>query len=306
MKRIVVTGGAGFIGSHLVRALLHGGHEVTVLDDLSVGTRANVPATAAFVQCDVRDTEAIRPVLERAEAVYHLAARVSVRASVDRFVDDASVNVMGTLSVLEACRRSAVKRLVLASSMAVYADSEAGTRVDERHAAEPASPYGIGKLAAEHYVLNVAPQFGIAPVVLRFFNTYGPGQAFTPYVGVITIFIRKLAQGQVPTIFGDGTQTRDFVSVHDIVQANVAALERGRAGGIYNIGSGRGTSVLQLAQLIAARFGKAGGFEHAPAQPGEIRNSVADIAAAARDLGYAPRGSLGDDLGELVALAGTR
>jgi UDP-glucose 4-epimerase len=258
-QRALVTGGAGFIGSHLVRALLEQGVEVSVLDDLSVGKPENVPAAAKFVKGDVRDANAVDEALGGVDCVFHNAAVVSVRASVEGFVRDADVNLMGTLNLMDRLDASGVRKAVLASSMAVYADSE--QQLAESHPTEPLSPYGIAKLAAERYWILMCRRFGIAATVLRYFNTYGPGQSFTPYVGVITIFINRLLAGEPLVIFGDGEQRRDFVHVDDIVAANLLALGANAADRIFNVGT---------------------------AKPGEMRSAVADISAIRDALGFAP------------------
>lgn len=299
-KRALVTGGAGFIGSHLTRALIARGMAVTVLDDLSTGKRENLPAGIEFIQGDVRDRSEVRHALEGADVVFHEAARVSIRNSVERFYDDAATNVMGTVSLLDACRNSSVRKFVLASSMAVYADRDEPIPVDESYTTEPIAPYGVAKLASEKYCLNVCPQLGIQPVVLRYFNTYGPGQTYTPYVGVITIFTRKLLAGETPVVFGDGEQMRDFVWVGDIVQANLRALDYLGSETTFNVGSGSGYTVNRVASLVAAAIDANARIDHGPPHEGEIRNSIADIRRAREHLGYAPVGRLEDRMRELV------
>jgi UDP-glucose 4-epimerase len=261
-----------------------------------------VPEGADFVHGDVRDRPTVLQVLEGADIVFHEAARVSIRASMDRFHDDAAVNVMGTLALLDAVAKRPVERIVFASSMGVYADAPGTRPVPEHHPQEPISPYGIGKLAAEKYCMVVARELGIRAAALRYFNTYGPGQAFTPYVGVITIFITKLLAGEPPTVFGDGRQTRDFVSVHDIVAANLLAADYSGDERIFNIGSGEGRDVLSIATLLRDRIAPDLEICHAEAHAGEIRNSVADIRRAQRELGYVPRGRFEDEIEGLIAL----
>ena len=300
MTRALVTGGAGFIGSHLVRRLLAAGHEVVVLDDLSMGRRANVVPQARFIHADVRSPEAVAEALAGVDIVFHEAARVSIRASVKEFYADADTNFMGTLNLLRACAGSRVKRFVLASSMAVYSDSPTPTPIPETHPTEPLSPYGIAKLASEKYCLQLCREMGIECHVLRYFNTYGPGQAFTPYVGVITIFIRKLLQGEAPTILGDGEQRRDFVHVSDIVEANLVAMAAPPgSGGIYNVGTGRATSVNEVAALLCERIDPSIRPVHLPAHPAELRYSIADASRLGR-LGFHARESLAGRIDELV------
>lgn len=301
-KRVLVTGGAGFIGSHLVDALLARGSEVVVYDNLSMGRRANVPDAAEFVEADIRDGDQLQRALRRVDCIYHLAARVSIRDTSDKFIEDAETNLMGTLAVLHACAASRPSHLVMASSMAVYADSPTPAPVNETYPTQPISGYGIAKLAAERYCLQLCPQMGIQPTVLRFFNTFGTRQTYTPYVGVITIFIRRLLAGEPIRIFGSGDQCRDFVHVSDIVagcllapQADCGVQER-----IFNIGTGQATSVRQIAATLIQRLAPNAQPEFAPAQPGELHNCVADIERARRVLGYQPRSTLADRIDEVI------
>ena len=292
LKRVLVTGGAGFIGHHLTRALLGRGVAVTVLDDLSMGRRENVPPAARFVAGDVRDARALDDALDGVDAVLHEAAVVSIRASVEHFVRDAEVNLMGTLTLLRAIDAHGVARAVLASSMAVYADSPRPEPLSEDAPTVPISPYGVAKLAAERYWLLLGAQTGIATTVLRYFNTYGPNQTPTPYVGVITIFIERLMAGAAPRIFGDGEQARDFIHVDDIVAANLAVLDApvaSVAGRLFNVGTGHPTSVNEVAAKLIAALAPGTRPEHLPAQPGEMRNAIADVTAIRTAIGWAPR-----------------
>jgi UDP-glucose 4-epimerase len=298
--RILVTGGAGFIGSHLARALLNAGHDVRVYDDLSMGRAENVPDGAEFVRGDVLDLAELRKATADVDIVCHLAARVSVRASMDSFVDDARVNLLGTLTVLSALSGSRVQRLVFASSMAVYADSPTAAPVGENHPTEPISPYGISKLAAEKYIRLMSRQLGTSAVILRFFNTYGAGQSYTPYVGVITIFVRRLLNGEPIVIYGDGEQRRDFVSVHDVVRATVTAATRSDVSGVINVGSGMATSVNEIATMLVGRLAPGTQPRYAAPQGGELRNAVADIGRARAVLAYQPSDRLDDRLDELI------
>ena len=300
-RRVCVTGGAGFIGVRLVSALLARGCDVTVLDDLSIGRRERVPAGARLVVGDIRDAGAVRKALAGCDAVAHLAARVAIRSSFEHAVDDASINVVGTASVLRhAIDAGSVKRFVLASSMAVYADSSAPRPIGEDHATDPASPYGVSKLAAERLVRLMCAQAGIGHVVLRLFNTYGPGQSLSPYVGVVTIFVNDLLEGRAVTIYGNGEQCRDFVHVDDVAGAFALALASDRPQGTYNIGTGRATSVNEIHRRVAAALGRESVPRCMAAVPGELRYCVAGIEAAGRDLGYTPEHTLDDDLAAVV------
>lgn len=299
---VFVTGGAGFIGSHLVRALLARGERVTVYDNLSTGLRANVPAGAAFVQGDVTDAAALDQAVKGHALVVHLAARVAIRSSYEFAVEDTHTNVVGTAALMRAAQRaSGVRRVVAASSMAIYADSPGPQPIDEQHPTHPISPYGVSKLALEQLVHGMAQAAGIGSTVLRFFNTYGPGQALSPYVGVVTIFANALRDGRAPTIFGDGEQCRDFVHVLDVTQALLRALDAPEASGAtYNVGTGIATSVNQLYSLVRGALGQPLDALHAPAVAGELRYSIADIGRIGQALGYVPAHKLEDALPAVV------
>jgi UDP-glucose 4-epimerase len=297
-RRALVTGGAGFIGSHVVRDLLARGIEVTVLDDLSTGRKEAVPAGADLVIGDVRAADDVRAGLAGADVVFHLAAKVSVRDSFDRFYHDADTNILGTANILRCLDPAVVRRFILASSMAVYAESGPGLTVAEEHPCTPLSPYGVGKHTAELLSAQVLAQRGVPFTALRYFNTFGPGQRFTPYVGVITIFVTRLLRGESPVVFGDGMQRRDFVHVDDIAAGTVAALDG--PPGTYNLGTGIATTVRELAELLVSRIAPDVEIETAPAQDGELRHSVADITRATSWLGYVPRRSLRADIGSVI------
>ena len=298
---IFVTGGAGFIGSHLVRALIERGERVTVFDNLSVGLRENVPAGATLVVGEVTDAAAVEQAMAGHSAVVHLAARVAIRSSFDFAVEDTHVNVVGTAAVMRAAHRGgSVKRVLSASSMAVYTDSPTPVPIGEAHPTRPISPYGISKLALEQLVHGMAQSAGMGSAVLRFFNTYGPGQALSPYVGVVTIFANALLAGKTPTIFGDGEQCRDFVHVADVVQACLRALDSDVTGETFNVGTGKATSVNRLFALVQDALEIPLAATHAAAVPGELRYSIADIGKARQLLGYAPQHSLERSLPEVV------
>lgn len=300
-ERILVTGGAGFIGSHLCRALLREGYQVRIVDDLSVGKVENVPAGCEFVRGSISDDNVLEQVTSDVQHICHEAARVTIRGSMDRFYEDAETNLMGTLRLLQWARKRGVRRFLYASSMAVYADADSPNPVPETHPLVPASPYGIAKLAAERYLLLLGSAMGIEPVVLRYFNTFGTRQSFTPYVGVITIFITKLLRKQPITIFGDGLQTRDFTHVSDIVQANLLALRAPHASGhIFNVGSGKGTTVLELATILKQMLWPEAPVLHEAAHSEELRYSVADVTRAASVLGYSPRTNLVAQIPEVI------
>ncbi len=308
--RALVTGGAGFIGSHLVTRLLREGHQVRVLDDLSTGKRENLAHVAGDVEllvADVRDRARVEAAAQGCDTIFHEAAIVSVPRSIDDPQESHDVNIQGTLNVLHAARRHGVRRVVFACSAAVYGE-EPGLPKSETMLAAPISPYGVEKLAGEAYVLAWSKLYGVEGVSLRYFNVFGPRQdPRSPYSGVISIFVERALAGEVPTIFGDGLQTRDFVEVDDVVQANVLAATRPQANGrAYNVGGGRETSLLDVLAAIGRAVGRTITPNHAPPRAGDIRASVADIRRAREELGYAPRVSVEDGLARLVEWARSR
>jgi UDP-glucose 4-epimerase len=294
----LVTGGAGFIGSQLASTLLAQGRKVTILDNLSVGKRQAVPDGARFVHGDIRDASTVEDALAGVDAVFHLAAQVTIRGSFDKFYEDLDTNVMGTARILRAVDPARVRWFTLASSMAVYADAPSAAPIDERHPTEPISPYGVGKLAAEGVSKHILAAKGIPFTAVRFFNTFGPGQTYTPYVGVLTIFVTRLLRGEPITIFGDGEQQRDFIHVDDIVAGTIAAT--GRAAGTFNLGTGHGTSLNQLARIVLQRLAPDQQAGHQPAQAGELRFSVANIEAARRAFQFAPSRSIHHHLDDVI------
>lgn len=301
-KHALVSGGAGFIGSHLVKELLKKGLEVTVIDNLSTGKRENIPKEAVFFEGDILDTELVKKIISemQIDILFHEAARVSIRDSISAFSQDARTNVMGTVSLLSACNESSVRKIVYASSMAVYADSKTPSPISESYPQQPISAYGISKLATEKYCLLLAEAMGMSCTVLRYFNTYGIGQQFSPYVGVITIFINRLLEGVSIKVFGDGHQCRDFIHVSDVVAANILAMEHEYINGVYNIGTGISTSVKELAHAIRKKVNPEAEIFFAPEQPGELKNSIADITSAKKDLGFVPERIFSDSIDEII------
>ncbi len=288
----LVTGGAGFIGSHLIEALVAAGQRVRVLDNLDTGLRGNLahlrPAPEIIVG-DVADPAHVAAAVAGCDVVYHLAALASVQKSVE---DPASVHrvcATGTLNMLDAARRAGVRRVVYAASASAYGIP--GDNVQsETETLRPLSPYAAAKLAGEMYCESFSATFGLETVRLRFFNVFGPRQrADSPYSGVIAIFVAKLTAGTAPTVHGDGLQSRDFVFVSDVVQALRKAAEApGVAGRVYNIGTGQRISVLDLVAALNRQLGTNLAPVHAAPRTGDIRHSCADIARARADLGYAP------------------
>ncbi len=300
-KCALVTGGAGFVGSHLCHALLKRGMRVTAIDDLSMGTVDRIADGVRFIHGDVRNQAHLSEALAGVDIVFHQAAKVRIRASVENALGDADVNIMGTLALLQAMAHAgSVRRMIVASSMAIYGDSASPVPMPETFAKAPLSPYGTGKLAAETFAVQLGGAHGIDVVPLRYFNIYGPGQGLTPYVGVVTIFINALLKGEAPTIFGDGEQTRDFVHVRDVIAANIAAMERGVHGRSYNIGSGRGLSVNDVARILIGKIAPNVKAKTGPLHHVETRNSVADISLSHRELGYRPSGVFERDIDEII------
>jgi UDP-glucose 4-epimerase len=286
--RILVTGGAGFIGSTIVDACLAAGHDVAVVDDLSSGSAANVAAGARLHRIDIRSAELDEVVRgERPEIISHQAAQISVQRSVHDPIADADVNVLGSLNVLETARRHGVRRVVFASSGgAIYGETPGAA--DERHPCRPASPYAVAKLAVEHYLDGYRTMAGLETVVLRYANVYGPRQDPHGEAGVVAIFIDSLRAGRRPVVYGDGEQVRDFVYVGDVVRANLAAqtmpLPADRA--VLNIGTGRATSVNALWRALAAIARSPTAPRHEPARPGDLVRSVLDPTRAREVMGW--------------------
>ncbi len=300
-KHACVTGGAGFIGSHLVAALLRKRLAVTVLDDLSVGKRENVPSGVPIVAGDILDTELVTDTLSGCDVVFHLAARVAIRSSFESAVQDTMTNVVGTASVLHAARSAgSVRKVITASSMAVYGDAADQVPIPENLSTDPISPYGISKRAAERLTHVMCSEAGMQSVVLRLFNTYGARQALSPYVGVITIFINRLLNKESPTIFGNGEQCRDFVQAQDVAMAFVRAMDANVAGETFNIGSGVSRTVNEVLNCLNRIIGAEIPAQYVEAVPGELHYSVADISKARRLLGYEPVQNFDSSLQDLV------
>lgn len=297
--KVAVTGGAGFIGSHLARAALDRGAEVTVLDDLSTGFRENVPEGARLVEGSLVDPEVVRAALAGADLVFHEAASRAVLRSVEDPVGTDRVNTLGTLNVLEAARRRDACRVVLASSSSVYG-GEAPLPTPESAPLTPKSPYAVSKLAGEHYARVYHELYGVETVSLRYFNVFGPRQRpDSAYAAVIPLFIAALLSGQRPRVEGDGEQFRDFTYIDDVVRANLCAADAPASvvgGKVYNIARGDRVSILRILEVLADILEVKPGPEFVPPRPGDVRRSSADIAAARRDLGWEPRVSFEEGL----------
>jgi UDP-glucose 4-epimerase len=285
--RSLVTGGAGFIGSHLVDTLVARGDDVTVVDDFSSGRHENVNPAARLVEHDIRE-----PFEVDAEVVFHLAAQADVGTSVEKPAFDAEVNVVGTVNVLEAARRAGAGVVFSSTGGAIYGDVDAA--VPETAPRRPVSPYGVAKLAAEEYLEGWRRIHGTRSVVLRFANVYGARQSSALEGGVVAIFIERMSSGEETLVFGDGEQTRDFVYVDDVVAALLAAA--GRAEGVFNVGTGVETSVNRLHELCREVSGDSQPPRHEAPRAGDARRSVLDVSHAAAGLGWRPRVSLPDGL----------
>jgi UDP-glucose 4-epimerase len=305
--RVLVTGGAGFIGSHLAEAYLDAGWEVVVLDNLSSGKEENVPARATLVRADTRSPEAKQLVAEgNFDVLNHHAAQIDVRVSVEEPGVDASINLLGLVNLLEGVRMGKVRRVLFASSGGVVYGDPAVIPTPETAPKEPVSPYGVSKLAGEHYLNALGILYGFERVALRYSNVYGPRQDPKSEAGVISIFVSRLLAGQPLTVFGDGQQTRDYVFVKDVARASVLASghtlapAHGIDGSGFNIGTSIQRSVLGVAQAVGAAMGVTPDLEFAPARPGELLRSALDITKAKDVLGWTPAGKFEDGLEQLI------
>jgi nucleoside-diphosphate-sugar epimerase len=305
IQHALITGGAGFIGSHLADALIERGAQVTVIDNLSTGKKENLHDAGSAVDFhtgDIRDRALLQKIMTGVDVVFHQAAVVSVPLSVAQPLASAAVNETGTLEVLEAARQAGCRRMVLASSSAVYGDDpELPKR--ENMPFRPLSPYAVQKMTGEYYAGLYSKLYGLETACLRYFNVFGPRQdPSSPYSGVISIFLDCAAAGRAPVVYGDGGQTRDFVFVQDVVSANLkAATEDGAAGKAFNIGTGNTITINRLWRRVAELAGIALVPDYREARDGDILHSVAAIDAARRDLGFVPETRFEDGLAQTYA-----
>jgi UDP-glucose 4-epimerase len=305
--RALVTGGAGFIGSHIAEAYLAAGWEVTVLDDLSRGREKNVPKGARFVRADIRSPEARRTLVEgRFDVLNHHAAQIDVRVSVDRPAFDADINLVGFVNLLEGASEGGVRRVIFASSGGVVYGETTVFPTPETDEKRPVSPYGVSKLAGEHYLRALGALRGFEGVAMRYANVYGPRQDPKSEAGVVSIFVSRVVEKRPLTIFGDGTQTRDYVFVKDVARANLLAATCPVPSGdginarAFNIATSRERTVLDVAEAVMDVMGARTTLDFEAPRPGELLRSVLDVSKARRLLGWEPQHRFEDGLGELI------
>lgn len=301
MKKVLVTGGAGFIGSNVVKKLLQEGDSVTVLDNFLSGYHENLEPfpSIRIIEGDVRDRNAVETAIKGAEVVFHLAASVGNKRSIDLPITDAEINVLGTLNVLEAARKEGVRKIVASSSAGIFGELKT-LPIKEDHPIEPDSPYGCTKLCEEKLCLSYAKLYEIEAVCLRYFNVYGPNQRFDAYGNVIPIFVFHMLKNEPIIIFGDGEQTRDFVHVDDVVQANIKAANSIGVSGAFNIASGTRVTINHLVEMIARHNSSRIEVVHGDERPGDVKHSLADISLAHQKIDYQPTVELENGVKEYV------
>lgn len=296
-----VTGGAGFIGSNIVRLLTERGHEVTVYDNLSTGHRCNLDPfpKVNFVQGDILDLASLKSAMQGSDTVFHLAASIGNAKSIEFPSLDSQINVGGTLNVLEAMKSCGAKTIVYSSSAGIFGEPQYQP-VDEVHPCNPDSPYGVSKWAAEKHILCLSRLRGFRAVCVRYFNAYGVNQRYDAYGNVIPIFVSRALAGQPLTVFGDGEQTRDFVNAKDLAWANVTAAEQPQVSGTFNLGSGKSVTINHLIDVLRDIIGSPIEVRHAPPRPGDVRDSLANIRRAQATFHYNPSAGLEESLGAYV------
>ncbi len=302
--KTLVTGGAGFIGSNLVKQLTHDNHDVTVLDNLTSGYQENIKpfSDMHFIEGDIRDERAVAKATKGVEVIFHCAASVGNKRSIDHPVLDADINVLGTVKVLEAARKAGVRKIVSASSAGIFGELKT-IPIKEDHPIDPDSPYAASKLCSEKECLAYAKLYDIEAVCLRYFNVYGVNQRFDAYGNVIPIFAFNMLQGKPITIFGDGEQTRDFVEVRDIVQANIKAAQAKGVSGAFNIASGTRVTINKLVEILSDASGINPDVQLGPKRQGDVLHSLADIDYARRSFNYIPQITLEEGAKDYMAWA---
>lgn len=303
-KNTLVTGGAGFIGSNLVKKLIEEGNSVTVLDNFMSGHRSNLDQLPGvrIIEGDVRDQAAVALAMKGVEVVFHLAASVGNKRSIDNPIADAEINVLGTINILEAARKEGVRKIVTSSSAGIFGELKT-MPIKEDHPIEPDSPYGCTKLCEETLSLAYAKLYNIEAVCLRYFNVYGPNQRFDAYGNVIPIFVFKMLRNEDLIIFGDGEQTRDFVHVNDVVQANINAADSIGLSGAFNIASGTRVTINHLVEMITKGSRDLVSIKYGSERPGDVRHSLADISFAREKFNFDPLVDLESGIEEYVKWA---
>ncbi len=302
--KVLVTGGSGFIGSNLVKNLIENGNSVTVLDNFTSGYRSNLHPfpSVHIVEGDVRDKPKVVEAMRGAEVVFHLAASVGNKRSIDHPITDAEINVLGTIQVLEAARKEGVRKIVTSSSAGIFGELKT-IPIKEDHQVEPDSPYGCTKLCEEKLSLAYAKLYSIEAVCLRYFNVFGPNQRFDAYGNAIPIFVFRMLGNEPILIYGDGEQTRDFVHVDDVVQANIKAADSLGVSGAFNIASGKSVTINRLVEMITKNEINPIKIEHGPERAGDVRHSLADISLARQRLNFTPTVDLEKGLEEYIEWA---
>lgn len=296
-KKILVTGGSGFIGSNLVKQLVKEGCIVTVLDNFSTGFYRNLEQVCPIkmIEGDIRDKVVVERAMQDVDIVFHLAASVGNKRSIDNPIKDAEINVIGTLQIIQSAIENKIHKLVVSSSAGIFGELKE-LPIKEDHPIEPDSPYGCTKLCEEKLCLSLGRLYNIEVICLRYFNVYGPNQQYDHYGNVIPIFVYKILHDQPITIFGNGEQTRDFVYVDDVVQANIKAAKCIGFSGALNIASGTSVKINQLVEIIKEKSGSPVKIEYGKERPGDVLHSIADITEASRRIGYSPRINLEDGI----------
>ncbi|HSM85257.1 MAG TPA: NAD-dependent epimerase/dehydratase family protein [Candidatus Limnocylindrales bacterium] len=303
--KALITGGAGFIGSNIAALLLEKGHEVTVLDNLMSGYHQNIQdLPLSFIHGDVCNAETVKSAARGMDVIFHLAASVGNKRSIDNPILDSQINVLGTLNVLEAARFHGVRKVVASSSAGIFGELKT-MPIREDHPVEPDTPYGASKLAGEKMCLAYARLYDMECVCLRYFNVYGVKQRYDAYGNVIPIFVHKILAGEPITIFGDGEQTRDFINVRDVAAANYAAALSKGVSGAFNLGSGTHITINHLVELLRRFAGMKFHVEYGPPRKGDVRHSLADLSQARERLGFTPSVKMEEGLPAYIEWAKT-
>ncbi len=303
-KKVLVTGGAGFIGSNLVKKLISDKNKVVVIDDLSSGFISNISNIdgVKYINGDIRNRKQVNDAIKGVEVVFHLAASVGNKRSIDFPLIDSQINVLGTLNILEECVKEGVRKIVTSSSAGIFGELKT-IPIKEDHPIEPDSPYGCSKLCEEKLCLSYSKLYDLEAVCLRYFNVFGPNQRFDAYGNVIPIFVYKMLHNEPITVYGDGNQTRDFVHVNDVVQANINSANSIGVSEAFNIASGDRISINDLIKLITKNYKKEVKIEYASKRPGDVMHSLADISFARNEINYIPSMDLEEGINNYVSWA---